>query len=155
VRRPQIGVREVLEEGTLDVVFGLLGDNWRARGSSGTPDGSPHPDMQLTIMNARAIDLIAGQDRSRWPLAGDQLFVDLDLSEENVPPDTCLAIGSAIVEVTESPHTGCGKFTRRFGVEATKFVNSPVGRRLHLRGVNARILESATIRVGDVVKKTS
>ena len=135
------------------MVFGLVGDSWRSRGSSRTPDGSPHPDLQLTIMNARVIDLVAGPDKRDWALAGDQLFVDLDLSESNLPPGTCLAIGSALVEVTDEPHTGCGKFARRFGVDATKFVNSRVGRELHLRGVNARVLEPGVIRVGDIIQK--
>jgi MOSC domain-containing protein YiiM len=155
VRRPHVGVREVLEAGVLDVVSGLVGDSWRARGSSRTPDGSAHSDMQVTIMNARAVDLVAAQDRSRWPLAGDQLFVDFSLSEDNVPPGTRLTVGAAIVEVTHEPHTGCGKFTRRFGIEATKFVNSPEGRALHLRGINARVIQSGPIRVGDMVRKSS
>jgi hypothetical protein len=152
VRRPAVGVREILEDAVLDEEHGLVGDSWRLRGSSRTSDGSPHPDTQLNIMNARAIDLVA-QERSRWPLAGDQLFVDLDLSEGNVPPGTRLAVGSAIVEVTAIPHTGCRKFVQRFGSDATKFVNSPVGRQLHLRGVNARVIQSGSIRRGDVIRK--
>jgi hypothetical protein len=152
VRRPEIGRREVLERGSLDVTHGLVGDNWRTRGSSRTPDGTAHPDMQLNIMSARVIALVA-QDPGRWQLAGDQLFVDLDLSEENLPPGTRLAIGSAVVEVTAQPHTGCAKFVARFGVDAMKFVNSPVGRMLHLRGINAKVVEAGTISVGDVVKK--
>lgn len=154
VRRPAIGVREVLEAGSLDLQDGLVGDNWGTRGSSRTEDGSSHPDMQLNIMNARAIDLIA-QDKDRWPLAGDQLFIDLDLSDANLPPGTRLAMGSAIVEVTEEPHTGCVKFLERFGVDALKVVNSPVGRTLRLRGLNARVRHPGAIRVGDVVKKIS
>src|SRR5262249_45056755 len=110
------------------------------------------PDMQLNIMNARAIDLIA-QSKDRWPLAGDQLFVDFDLSEVNLPPWTKLALGTAIIEVTDQPHTGCGKFIERFGVDAAKFVNSSIGRELHLRGINARVVKPGTIRVGDSVKK--
>ena len=154
VRRPAEGARELVHEAALDVVFGLVGDSWRSRGSSRTPDGSPHLDMQLTIMNARVIDLLAGPDKHDWALAGDQLFVDLDLSERNVPPGTLLRIGSSLVEVTEEPHTGCGKFTRRFGVEATKLVNSRRGRELHLRGINARVVDPGVIRVGDLVRKT-
>jgi MOSC domain len=154
VRRPAVGVREVLETGTLDLHEGLVGDTWQVRGSSRTEDGSSHPDMQLNIMNARAIDLIA-QDRERWQLAGDQLFVDLDLSDENMPPGTRLAMGSAIVVVTELPHTGCGKFVERFGLDAMKFVNSSLGRSLRLRGLNARVLQPGTITVGDTVRKQS
>lgn len=152
VRRPAVGQREVLDEGELDPVEGLVGDTWRLRGSSRTPDGSPHPDMQLNIMNARAVDLVA-RARSRWALAGDQLYVDLDLSGRNLPPGTRLAIGAAIVEVTPQPHTGCGKFVRRFGVDAMKFVNSPIGRELNLRGINARVVRGGRIRVGEVVRK--
>ena len=103
-------------------------------------------------MNARVIDLIA-QDHSRWQLAGDQLFIDLDLSGANLPAGTQLALGSAIIEVTPEPHTGCGKFVSRFGVDAMKFVNSPTGRRLHLRGINAKVVQPGVVRVGDAVRK--
>lgn len=152
VRRPQVGEREVLADGHLDLEEGLVGDTWKKRASSRSADGLAHPDMQLNIMNARVIGLIA-QQKERWPLAGDQLFVDLDLSDENLPPWTRLALGDAVIEVTDQPHTGCGKFIARFGVDAAKFVNSTVGRQLHLRGVNARVVTPGTIRVGDLVRK--
>ena len=152
VRRPATGQREVLPAAELDPASGLVGDNWRTRGSGSTPDGSAHPDMQLNVMNARAIALLAGS-RDRWPLAGDQLYVDLDLSTANLPPGTRLALGGAVIEVTAVPHTGCAKFTQRFGQEAMKFVNSPVGRPLNLRGINARVLQAGPIRAGDVVRK--
>lgn len=154
VRRPRVDAREVLDTGTLDLRDGLVGDTWNARSSQRTPDGSPHPDMQLNIMSVRAIELIA-QSRDRWQLAGDQLFVDLDISDENLPAGTRLAMGSAIVEVTEQPHTGCAKFVARFGLEAMKFVNSPLGRQLRLRGLNARVIQAGTIHVGDAVTKTA
>jgi hypothetical protein len=152
VRRPQVDAREVLEEGQLDVVEGLLGDSWKGRGSSRTPDGSSHPEMQLNIMNSRAVALVA-QERERWQLSGDQLFIDMDLSAANLPPGTQLALGSAVIEVTAQPHTGCKKFVARFGLDAMKFVNSPVGRELNLRGINARVVRAGVIRVGDVIKK--
>lgn len=152
VRRPQIGEREVLKEGELSLDEGLVGDSWRTRGSSRTNDGSAHPDMQINIMNARAIALIA-QETDRWQLAGDQLFLDLDLSTENLPPGTQLLIGSAVIEVTPQPHTGCKKFVSRFGLDAMKFVNSPVGKQLCLRGINAKVVQPGVIRVGDGVRK--
>jgi hypothetical protein len=152
VRRPQIGEREVLAEGQLDLAEGLVGDTWKVRGSSLTADGSSHPDTQLNIMNARAAALVA-QDQERWQLAGDQLYIDLDLSQENLPAGTQLAIGSAVVEVTAIPHNGCKKFVSRFGLDAMVFVNSPVGKELHLRGINAKVVQAGVIRVGDGVKK--
>lgn len=152
VRRPRVDGREVLEEGELDLEVGLVGDSWLERGSSRTADGSSHPDMQLNVINARLLDLVA-QDKARWQLAGDQLIVDFDLSEENIPPGTQLAIGSAVIEVTAQPHTGCQKFVARFGREAMLFVNSPVGKQLHLRGINARVVQPGTIRHGDAVRK--
>lgn len=152
VRRPASDEREVLEAGELNPSEGLVGDNWRLRRSSRTHDGSPHLDMQLNIINSRLIQLVA-QDRERWPLAGDQLYLDLDLSEENLPPGTRLAIGSALIEVTAQPHTGCKKFVARFGLDAMKFVNSPLGKQLHLRGINAKVVQPGTIRTGDVAKK--
>ena len=152
VRRPQVDAREILEEGELNRAEGLAGDTWGTRGSSRTADGSPHPDMQLNIMNARAIALVA-RDRGRWPLAGDQLYIDMDLSEENLPAGSRLALGSAVIEVTAQPHTGCKKFVSRFGPDALKFVNSPVGRELHLRGINAKVVRPGVIRVGDAVRK--
>jgi len=154
VRRPGVGEREVLDEGRLDVTEGLVGDTWIARTSRRSKDGLAHPDMQLNIMNSRVIALVA-QDRERWHLAGDQLFMDLDLSAENLPPGTRLAVGSAVIEVTAEPHTGCQKFVSRFGLDAMTFVNSPLGRQLNLRGINARVVTPGTIRVGDLAKKTS
>ena len=152
VRRPAINAREVLEEGELSAEKGLVGDTWHVRGSSRSKDGRAHPDMQLNIMGARAVALVA-QSPDRWQLAGDQLFVDLDLSAENLPAGTRLAIGTAIVEVTPQPHTGCDKFVARFGLDAMKFVNSPVGRSLNLRGINAKVVKPGVVRVGDQVSK--
>jgi len=152
VRRPEIGSREVVAEAALDVAGGLVGDNWSTRGNPRTPDGRPHPLAQITLMGVRAASLVA-QDRERWALAGDQLFVDLDLSGANLPAGTRLAIGSAVLEVTPEPHTGCAKFVSRFGVDAMKFVNSPVGRELNLRGINTRVLVAGLIRVGDLATK--
>ena len=152
VRRPAVDEREVLEEGLLDIDDGLVGDMWRARGSSRSPDGSANPDAQLTLMNARAAELVAGS-RERWPLAGDQLFVDLDLSVENLPAGTRLGVGRAVVEVTAEPHTGCAKFSARFGSDAITFVNKSPGRELRLRGVNARVVTPGAVRVGDAITK--
>ncbi len=154
VRRPAVEEREIIQEGQLDVTEGLVGDNWRSRGSSSTDDGSAHPEMQINLMNARAAQLVA-QDKERWHLAGDQLYVDFDLSDDNVPPGTRLAIGEAILEVTAVPHNGCKKFVARFGLDAMKFVNSPVGKELHLRGINAKVVQNGAIRVGDSVKKVT
>jgi hypothetical protein len=152
VRRPQPNEREVLEEGELHLAEGLVGDNWKVRGSSRTADGSSHPDMQLNVMNARAIALLA-QHKERWSLAGDQLFIDMDLSYDNLPAGTRLALGTAVIEVTNQPHTGCKKFVERFGVEALKFVNSPVGKHLNVRGINAKVVQPGVIRVGYTVRK--
>jgi hypothetical protein len=152
VRRPRPGEREILAEAALDLGEGLVGDSWKDRKSNRSADGLPHPDMQLNIMSSRVVALVS-QDRARWHLAGDQLFVDLDLSAENLPPGTRLAIGAAVIAVTDQPHTGCGKFVERFGAEAMTFVNSPIGRELQLRGLNARVVTGGVIRVGDVVRK--
>jgi MOSC domain-containing protein YiiM len=152
VRRPKVDEREIVNEAELDLEVGLVGDTWKTRGSKATPDGSAHIHAQITLMNMRAIALMA-QDESRWALAGDQLYVDMDLSEVNLPPGARLVIGSAILEISAVPHTGCAKFSQRFGVDAHKFVNSPEGKPLRLRGVNARVIQAGTIRVGDVVKK--
>ena len=152
VRRPATGEREVLDQAELDPAAGLVGDNWRTRGSSQTSDGSSHPEMQLNIMNARVTALVA-QTRDRWPLAGDQLYLDMDLSAENLPAGTRLALGSAVIEVTAQPHLGCKKFVARFGLDAMKFVNSGPGKELRLRGLNAKVVEAGVIRVGDLATK--
>ncbi len=152
VRRPRTDEREVLEAAELDPVKGLIGDNWCVRPSSKTPDRSPHPEMQINIMNSRVTALVA-QAKDRWPLAGDQLYIDMDLGKENLPGGTRLAIGSAVLEVSPLPHTGCNKFIARFGADAMKFVNSPIGRELCLRGINARIIQGGVIRIGNIATK--
>jgi hypothetical protein len=152
VRRPAEDEREVLDECALDLTEGLVGDSWLPRGSKSRPDGSANPNAQLTLMNARAAEVITGS-RNRWPLAGDQLYVDLDLSIDNLPAGTKLAVGDAVVEVTADPHTGCAKFSARFGTEALKFVNKSPGRELRLRGVNARVVTAGAVRAGDTISK--
>src|ERR1700683_1209966 len=152
VRRPVENERELLDEAEIDTSVGLIGDCWPRKETSQTPDGSPHPDAQLTLMNSRVASLVA-RDPERRPLAGDQLFVDLDLRAATLPRGTRLRAGSVVIEVTALPHRGCGKFTARFGVDAAKFVNSRVGRELNLRGINARVLEGGTVRVGDLAEK--
>lgn len=153
VRRPDVDARQELQSARLDLDTGLVGDNWKPRGNPRRPDGSADPDRQLTIMNSRTAMLVA-QDKSRWGLAGDQLFVDLDLSLSNLPAGTRLSIGSAVVEVTAPPHMGCAKFVERFGADAMKFVNSPLGRELCLRGINARVVQPGQISVGDRVRRS-
>jgi hypothetical protein len=152
VRRPRVDEREVLEIAELDPLKGLIGDSWCFRGSSKTADGGPHPDMQINIINARVAALVA-QEKERWSLAGDQLYIDLDLSKENLPAGTHLEIGSAVLEVSPLPHTGCHKFVARFGVDAMKFVNSTVGKQLCLRGINAKVVQAGVVRLGSTAKK--
>jgi MOSC domain-containing protein YiiM len=152
VRRPAENEREVLAEGMLDLAEGLVGDMWRWRGSRDHGTGIAEPDRQITVMNARCAALVA-QDFDRWPLAGDQLYVDFDLSVGNMPAGTRLRIGSSVIEATGAPHLGCGKFLARFGWDAAIFVNSRIGRVLQLRGMNARVVTGGAIRTGDKVRK--
>ena len=146
VRRPERDAREILDQAELHPDYGLIGDSWRTRSEN------PRPTNQLTIMNARAIALFA-QHKNRWHLAGDQLFVDLDLSSENLPPGTQLALGASVIEVSDEPHTGCKKFVARFGVDAMNFANSPLGRQLNLRGINAQVIRGGVVRIGDYARK--
>lgn len=150
VRRPKVGKREVMEKGKLDIEHGLIGDNWLTRGSSRTDNGLGHPEMQLNLMNIRFAELIAG-NRERVPLAGDQLFVDLDLSRENLPVGTRLEIRDAVIELTAIPHLGCKKFVERFGLDAMKYANSEFGRTHNLRGVNAKVISGGEISIGDTI----
>lgn len=152
VRRPEIDERQVVDEARLDLEVGLVGDNWIAKGSSATEDGASDGRAQITIMNSRAAALITG-DRDRWPLAGDQFYADFDISEANLPPGTRLALGGAIVEVSDKDHLGCHKFSARFGSDAWRFVNSPVGRDLNLRGINTFVVQPGTVRAGDEIRK--
>jgi MOSC domain-containing protein YiiM len=144
VIRPATNERVVLDQCEVSPNGGIHGDRWAKRGQA--------EDIQVTLMNSRAAALIA-KSKERWPLAGDQLYVDLDLSEDNLPPGTQFAIGSAIFEITDQDHTGCTKFSSRFGAEALQFVNSPEGARLNLRGIYAKVIQAGTIRVGDRIHK--
>jgi len=151
VRRPGEDEREVVDEAALDCQDGMVGDTWNVRISKRTGEG-PDPDRQLTVMNARAAMLVAGDD-DHGGLAGDQVYVDLDLSYDNIPPGTRLELGTAVIEVTAAPHRGCAKFAARFGKDALRFVNSIVGQELNLRGINAKVVVDGTVRVGDTVRK--
>ena len=147
VRRPHIDEREIISEAVLDPEEGLIGDTWVSRG-----EGPQDPHRQLTLMNARVISLVA-RTKDRWALAGDQLFVDLDLSAANLPPGSRLAVGAAIIEISDQPHSGCEKLKSRFGRDALVFVNGPAHRDLRLRGVNALIVQAGTVRTGDTIRK--
>ncbi|HET6979445.1 MAG TPA: hypothetical protein VFI24_24140 [Pyrinomonadaceae bacterium] len=152
VARPEVDQRAEMDEAELDPLKGMIGDNWSVRGSSKTPDGSAHPEMQINIMNVRVTALVA-QERERWSLAGDQLYLDMDLSKENLPAGSRIQVGTAVLEVSPLPHTGCHKFVARFGVDAMKFVNSEVGKQLCLRGINAKVIQAGTIKIGHKAKK--
>jgi hypothetical protein len=145
IARPAVDQRTELAVAELDVDRGLVADRW-SRGSK------PNPKSQVTVMNVRATQLVAG-DRSRWALAGDQLYVDLDLSGDNLPPGTRLGIGSAVLEVSDQPHLGCEKFAARFGQTAREFANSPQGTAVNFRGINTCVVHSGTVRAGDSVTK--
>jgi hypothetical protein len=152
VRRPAVDERETLPEATLDTTRGLVGDSWLARGNRRTADGSADPACQVTLVSTRVLEAIE-PDRERWPLAGDQLYVDFDLSVEGLPAGSRISIGTAVLEISETPHTGCAKFSARFGSDALRWINSPVGRAHRMRGLNARVVESGTIREGDAVRR--
>jgi MOSC domain-containing protein YiiM len=149
VRRPARDEREIVGEARLEPGLGLVGDRWAAQDLESTPS---YLAAQLTLISTRVLAAIE-PDRTRWPLAGDQLYVDFDLSVDNLPAGTRLAVGSAIIEVSETPHTGCAKFSARFGSDALRWINSPVGRDHRMRGMNARILEAGTVRAGDRIRK--
>jgi hypothetical protein len=151
VRRPGVDQREVVVEAVIDEIEGLVGDTWRSRGSRSRPDRSADPEAQITVMSSRAASLFAGA-KERWSLAGDQFFVDLDIGEENLPAGSRIALGDAVLEVSAKPHTGCSKFSSRFGPEALRAVSSPDGRAQRLRGMNTRVVSGGVVRVGDEVR---
>jgi MOSC domain-containing protein YiiM len=149
VRRPAVDEREILEEAQLDRDGGLVGDRWAVRDRAKTPI---YLSSQLTVISTRVLRAIE-PDSARWPLAGDQLYVDLDLSEDNLPAGSRLAVGTSVIEISETPHTGCAKFSSRFGSEALRWINSPTGRAYRMRGLNARVVEPGTVRTGDPIRK--
>ena len=153
VCRPDVGQRKVLQSAEFSLEIGLVGDNWSKKPYSKSPDGGPHPEMQVTMINSRVLDLITAGDSSRMAVPGDQLVVDFDLSRENIPPGTKLNIGSAVIEVTEAPHTGCAQFVGWFGADAMRFVNSSRGRELCLRGINSKVVQPGVISQGDKINK--
>jgi hypothetical protein len=149
VRRPAVDERELLEEAVLDRDVGLVGDRWAARDREKTPI---YLSSQLTVISTRVLRAIE-PDPTRWPLAGDQLYVDFDLGEANLPAGSRLAVGTSVLEISETPHTGCAKFSSRFGSEALRWINSPTGRAHRMRGLNARVVEPGTVRLGDAIRK--
>ncbi len=152
VGRPGPGERETLEIAVLDAANGLVGDTWLTRGSRSMPDKSADPSAQITLMSTRVLAAIE-PDRSRWPLAGDQLYLDLDLSEQNLPAGSRLTVGSVVLEVSELPHTGCAQFSARFGADALRWISTPAGRAMRMRGMYVRVVTGGTLRVGDVIRR--
>ena len=152
--RPTASRRQVLTEAELDPEQGMVGDDWVRRFCKRTEDGSPHRGMQMAIMNSRVAHAVSG-DRARWALAGDQLFVDFDLAADRMVPGARLAVGDAVVQVTDMPHTGCAKFAKRFGADALRFLNSPRGRAMNMRGIFVEIVTGGTVRVGDSIEVVS
>lgn len=149
VRRPNVDEREIVESAELTTGEGLVGDDWINRVDE---NGQPDRATQLTLMNSRVTDAVA-VSRDRWPLAGDQVYVDMDISVENLPPGSRLRVGDAILEISEIPHTGCNKFASRFGKEALRFANVGIGKENRFRGANAIVAESGTVRTGDKITK--
>ncbi len=152
IRRPTTDQRELLDEAELTPAAGMVGDRWAKTCSQKLPDGALNPDTQITLMSTRMLGLLT-DDRARWPLAGDNVLLDLDLSDTNLPVGQRLRLGTAVLEITERPHTGCAKFSKRFGPDALRFVNSPEGRRLRLRGVHAQVVTAGRIKLGDAITK--
>jgi len=150
VVRPAVNARQTVDEAEIDPAEGVVGDNWRARG--GWPTGPSDPAAQVTLMNARAIAAVS-PDPAQWCEAGDQLFVDFDLSVDNLPAGAQVAIGEVVLRISEEPHLGCRKFSARYGKDAVKFVNSAVGKQLRLRGVNAAVVRGGRVRTGDFVRR--
>ncbi|MCY3893568.1 MAG: hypothetical protein OXF65_09735 [Acidimicrobiaceae bacterium] len=152
VRRPAEDAREVLDEAEINEAEGIAGDTWNQRSSPSSADGGPHPDAQITIMSARSAAVVIGPVE-RWPLAGDQIYADLDISHATLPAGAQLRLGDAILEVTAKPHRGCAKFAARFGRDALRFVNTGEGRDLRMRGVNCRVVQPGTVRAGDPITR--
>jgi MOSC domain-containing protein YiiM len=151
--RPAVNERRSLDSAALTVDGGIEGDRWSTEASHRTSDGRPDPQNQITLMNARILRQISG-DADAMCLAGDNLIVDLDLSEANLPAGSRLAVGrEVVVQINALPHTGCGKFTRRYGAEARTFVNSERGTELQLRGRHGSVIQGGTITVGDSLQK--
>ncbi len=151
VIRPGIDERVVLPQVEVDVEHGLAGDTWETRGSRQTADGSADPGEQVTVMNSRFARLIAATE-DRVPLAGDQVFADLDLSWDNLPTGTRLEFREVVLQVTDVPHTGCAKFRERFGMPALRETNTPEGKDLRLRGINTTVVRGGMLRVGEQIR---
>jgi MOSC domain-containing protein YiiM len=150
VIRPVEDARRVVQVATLSPEWGVEGDRWFSPAADGQ---ELDPRHQVSLMNWRILRQIAGDDDSIC-LAGDNLIVDLDLSEANLPPGSRLAIGANVeIEITELPHSGCNAFAHRYGAEARAFINNDRGRELHLRGRYGRVITGGSIGVGDAVRK--
>lgn len=142
VRRREGGTRELLERVALTPEEGLPGDAWGRRPPL-------NPEAQLAVIQTDIAELIAnGQP---LPLFGDNLFLNLDLSRENLPTGSRLRVGAAVLEVTPKPHNGCAKFHARFGAAALRFASHPDRRHLNLRGIYLKVVEGGELAVGDAV----
>ncbi|MEM6942438.1 MAG: MOSC domain-containing protein [Pseudomonadota bacterium] len=152
VSRPAPGERTLPQRARLTAEGGVEGDHWAKGCWLSLDDGTPHPDVQICLMMSRMIRAIAGEE-AHWPPAGDNLFIDMDLTPANTPPGTRLALGSVEMVVTPEPHNGCEAFIERFGREACVFVNTGPGKTHRLRGIYCRVTKDGDISVGDSLRK--
>ena len=160
VIRPDVEQRKILSTGELSTVEGLVGDSWIKRPDSKTPDKKPRLGTQITIMNSRVTSLITKklyksekEKFEKWSLAGDQFFVDMDLSYDNLPPGTKLSLGNAEIEISSDPHNGCEKFKNWYGKDARDFVNSEMGKKHNFRGIQGKVIKNGSVGINEIFKK--
>ena len=150
--RPERNQRKFVDQIEVSPQKGIAGERWLESPWLTTPEGAPHPGIQISILQQRVLDLV-WQDRENTPHPGDTFVVDMDLSHDNLPVGQLLSVGTAILKVSDVFNDGCVKWKARYGAAAKDWIVADDHPKLRLRGVLCSVERAGLLKAGDFLTK--